>query len=165
MTRHILEACFSSPDATSAFARHVGACVGAGDVLLLSGDIGAGKSHFARALILSRLAMPEDVPSPTFTLVQTYAAVDCEIWHVDLYRLSDPWDIVELGLVEAFEGALCLVEWPERLGDLAPSGALRFAFSQAGDGGEARRVRIDLPDGEWRARLLPGLGEGAALLE
>ncbi len=115
-----------SPEHTAEFARALGQHLRAGDVLLLEGSIGAGKTHFARALIQSRLAAPEDVPSPTFTLVQVYETPDCDIWHADLYRLTDPAELVELGLTDAFEDAICLVEWPDRLSDLAPEDALRL---------------------------------------
>ena len=116
----------TSPQETTQFAERLGADLLPGDCLLLQGGIGAGKSHFARALILSRLSVPEDVPSPTFTLVQTYDLAECELWHADLYRLSDPDQVVELGLLDAFESAICLVEWPDRLEDLAPKDALRL---------------------------------------
>lgn len=112
----------------------------AGDCLLLEGPIGAGKSHFARALIQARLGRAEDVPSPTFTLVQTYQA-DVELWHADLYRLGHPDEVLELGLEGAFDTAICLVEWPDRLGRHVPPGALRLRFAHEGDG---RRVTIDL---------------------
>ena len=109
----------------------------AGDTILLSGPIGAGKTHFARALIQTRLAMvglSEDVPSPTFTLVQTYDAETVEIWHADLYRLTSPDEIVELGIEDAFETAITLVEWPDRLGADSPTGACSMTFRIDGDG-------------------------------
>jgi tRNA threonylcarbamoyladenosine biosynthesis protein TsaE len=109
----------------------------AGDTLLLSGGIGAGKTHLSRALIRARLGREEDIPSPTFTLVQTYDAGDVEIWHADLYRISHPDDALELGLEAAFETAICLVEWPDRLGGLAPPHALSLTLSLAGEGRSA----------------------------
>ena len=129
------------PDATSRLGALVSDLLERGDVLLLEGQIGAGKTHFARALIQHRLAAQgqhEDVPSPTFTLVQTYMA-DCEIWHADLYRLSHPDELFELGLEAAFEDAICLIEWPDRLGSDTPENALILAFELTQDG-HARRV-------------------------
>lgn len=105
----------------------------AGDCFLLSGQIGAGKSHFSRALIRARLGRMEDVPSPTFTLVQTYDA-DVEIWHADLYRLTHPNEAAELGLEDAFSTAICLIEWPDRLGRYAPDPAISLEFSLSGEG-------------------------------
>lgn len=140
-------------DATAALGTEIGARLRAGDVLLLEGPIGAGKTHFARALIQSRLARlgrHEDVPSPTFTLVQVYDAAP-EIWHADLYRLGHPDEVIELGLEEAFENAICLIEWPDRLGPLAPKGALRLVFVPTREG-MARRVDI-FGDAAWAERL------------
>jgi tRNA threonylcarbamoyladenosine biosynthesis protein TsaE len=97
-----------------------------GDVILLEGQIGAGKSSLARAFIQARLGRAEDVPSPTFTLVQVYDAPDGAIWHADLYRLTHPDEVWELGLDEAFGSAICLVEWPDRLGRHHPPDALRL---------------------------------------
>lgn len=105
-----------------------------GDAVMLHGPLGAGKSHFARALIRARLGRMEDVPSPSFTLVQVYDAEDTEIWHADLYRLSHPDDVLELGLVDAFATAICLVEWPDRLGPMIPADALHLRLSAQGDG-------------------------------
>ena len=83
-----------------------------GDVILLKGEIGAGKSHFARSLIQAAMDKVEEVPSPTFTLVQTYDTKIGSIWHADLYRLSDQSEIFELGLIDAFGKEIVLVEWP-----------------------------------------------------
>lgn len=125
------------PDATTRLGALFARLAKPGDVLLLDGPIGTGKTHFSRALIQARLGRAEDVPSPTFTLVQTYEA-DCEIWHADLYRLSHPDEVLELGLEEAFDTAICLVEWPDRLGSAAPEGALRLRFEQSADGASRR---------------------------
>lgn len=135
-------------EATEAFAAAMALRVGAGDVLLLEGPIGAGKTAFARALIHAK-GVAEDVPSPTFTLVQTYDA-GIEIWHADLYRLTHPDEAVELGLTEAFETALCLVEWPEKLGRDRPKAALTLRFSVQGGG---RAVALLAEDPAWEARL------------
>jgi tRNA threonylcarbamoyladenosine biosynthesis protein TsaE len=126
----------ASDEETSLLGQWFAAHLTAGDVLLLQGPIGAGKSHLARALIRARLGRMEDVPSPTFTLVQTYQA-DIEIWHADLYRLSHPDEVLELGLDEAFSTAICLIEWPDRLGTLAPETALRLELSSEAEGRRA----------------------------
>lgn len=129
----------------------------AGDAVLLSGPIGAGKSHLARAFIRARLGRFEDVPSPTFTLVQTYQADDVEIWHADLYRLSHPDEVLELGLDEAFETAICLIEWPDRLGPLAPENAIRIGLSSQGEGRLAQIAFPARPDLEAALRQDWGL--------
>jgi tRNA threonylcarbamoyladenosine biosynthesis protein TsaE len=122
---------------TAALAGRIAPILRAGDTILLSGPIGAGKSAFARALIRARLKhADEDVPSPTFTLVQTYHDGGTDIWHCDLYRLTHPDEALELGLDEAFADAICLIEWPDRLGDLTPKDALHLDFS-AGDRGHS----------------------------
>ncbi|APE45073.1 tRNA (adenosine(37)-N6)-threonylcarbamoyltransferase complex ATPase subunit type 1 TsaE [Sulfitobacter alexandrii] len=124
-----------------------------GDVILLSGDVGAGKTHFARSAIQSLLTLPEDVPSPTFTLVQTYDTGDAELWHADLYRLASVQEVEELGLIDAFETAICLVEWPDRLGELAPSSALSLTFSQ-GQLPDSRSVVATWQDDGWTERVM-----------
>lgn len=155
-----------APDQTAAFAVQLGRLLRAGDTILLHGPVGAGKSHFCRALIQSRLAAlgrMEDVPSPSFTLVQTYDLDDVELWHADLYRLSDMQDIIELGLEDAFSQAICLVEWADRLGDLAPHTALHLTLTPD-SAPDARFLRL-AGNAQWKARLeaLPGLGaEGAS---
>ncbi|MCK0151215.1 tRNA (adenosine(37)-N6)-threonylcarbamoyltransferase complex ATPase subunit type 1 TsaE [Marivita sp. S6314] len=137
-----------SPDATAHLAAKLGAGLSPGDCLLLSGGIGAGKSHFARALILSRLAEPEDVPSPTFTIVQTYDLPDCELWHADLYRLGDPDQIIELGLLDAVDTAITLIEWPDRLQDLTPPHALHIAIADPAQD-DTRVITLSWSDAKW----------------
>jgi tRNA threonylcarbamoyladenosine biosynthesis protein TsaE len=131
-----------SPEATTEFARRIAPLLKAGDTLLLAGDLGSGKTHFARGLIQARLPAPEDVPSPTFTLVQTYDVGKVEIWHADLYRLTDPQDVWELGLDAAFGAAICLIEWPDRLGHDLPPGALSLTFAADPDADDIRHVTL-----------------------
>lgn len=123
--------------ATSALGERLAEVLQPGDTVLLEGPIGAGKSHLARALIRAKLGRMEDVPSPTFTLVQTYDAGDSEIWHADLYRLSLPDEVLELGLEDAFSTAICLIEWPDRLGPYLPEDALHLRLTAEGDGRRA----------------------------
>jgi len=152
MTKSTVRINLTSPQKTADFAVRLGAVLHAGDTLLLDGSIGAGKTHFARSLIQSQLTIPEDVPSPTFTLVQTYETDQGEIWHADLYRLSGPHDVMELGLIDAFETAICLIEWPDRLGDLAPDHALALRLTE-GDGEEARLLEMSWTVPSWGVRL------------
>ena len=119
----------NTSDETADLAVRIGAQLRVGDTLLLQGDIGAGKSFFARALIQSLQDHPEDVPSPTFTLVQTYTTNVGEVWHADLYRLNDPSEAEELGLTEAFSDAICLIEWPDRMANLSPPDAIILSFT------------------------------------
>lgn len=124
-------------DATEALGRRLAPLARAGDVVLLEGPIGAGKSCLARAFIRARLGREEEVPSPSFTLVQVYEADGVDIWHADLYRLTHPDEVWELGLDDAFSTAICLVEWPDRLGAHVPPQALRIRLDAAGEGRRA----------------------------
>ncbi|SMP06402.1 tRNA (adenosine(37)-N6)-threonylcarbamoyltransferase complex ATPase subunit type 1 TsaE [Shimia sagamensis] len=141
-----------SPSETQALAIQISATLSAGDVLLLEGPIGAGKTHFARSLIQALLPVQEDVPSPTFTLVQVYDGPESEIWHADLYRLSAPDEVVELGLTDAFEEAICLVEWPDRLAELAPENALYLRFDVSKQA-EHRQLTISWASPHWSKKL------------
>lgn len=154
---HALHLTSPTPDTTAQIAARLGRSLGAGDVILLSGPVGAGKSHFARALIQSRLAAlgrHEDVPSPTYTIVQSYDLDGVELWHADLYRLGDASECDELGLIDAFDSAICLVEWPDRLGALTPKDALHLTLSVQG---EARDLRFVARSPRWQARLKEAL--------
>ena len=124
----------ATEDDTTRLGQTLAPLLAAGDTVLLSGPIGAGKTHLVRALIQARLGRAEDVPSPSFTLVQTYDAGDVEIWHTDLYRLSHPDEVWELGLDHAFATAICLVEWPDRLGSHLPPDAVSITLSHDGEG-------------------------------
>ena len=124
-------------DRASRFGAALASLLRPGDTLLLDGPVGAGKSHVARAAIRALCGAGTEVPSPTFTLVQVYDGPDCEIWHADLYRLTDPDEVVELGLVEAMDSAILLVEWPDRLGGYVPETALRLRLVPEGNGRRA----------------------------
>ncbi|THH34627.1 tRNA (adenosine(37)-N6)-threonylcarbamoyltransferase complex ATPase subunit type 1 TsaE [Aliishimia ponticola] len=152
MCSDLFDIVLSTPDATANLAQQIGSRLHVGDTLLLTGDIGAGKTHFARALIQSLQDHPEDVPSPTFTLVQTYDTRKGEVWHADLYRLSGPDEIIELGLLDAFDTAICLVEWPDRLGDDAPPSALHLNFTQM-DVPDTRRIKASGARDKWADKL------------
>ena len=134
-------------------AERIGAAIGAvlmpGDVVLLSGDLGAGKTTLARAMLKER-GLAGEAPSPTFAIVQPYAPpeVDLSIAHVDLYRIEDADELIELGLDDyLYDGAL-LIEWPDRLGARGWPGALALTISGSGD---ARVLTADVP-AAWEAR-------------
>lgn len=142
----------TDPDHTCRLAARIGRVLRAGDSILLSGGVGAGKTHFARCLIQSQLDQPEDIPSPTYTLVQTYPCRHAAVWHADLYRLTDLGELDELGLLDAFDDAICLIEWPDRLADQAPENALSL-FLDAGAGDDTRVARISWSDPTWSDKL------------
>lgn len=135
----------SLPDerATSALAQRIAPLLETGDCLLFEGSIGAGKTAFCRALIRARLGRMEDVPSPTFTIVQTYDDNAGDIWHFDLYRLTHPDEVFELGLDDALGSSICLIEWPDRLGDHLPENAAVFSLTA---GASAHHLTAALPD-------------------
>ncbi|MDG1530600.1 MAG: tRNA (adenosine(37)-N6)-threonylcarbamoyltransferase complex ATPase subunit type 1 TsaE [Paracoccaceae bacterium] len=145
MTHTHQEFSLETVDQTIALAHALADRLIPGLPLLLSGPVGAGKSLIARTIIQHRLALEnkfEDVPSPTFTLVQVYDLADTEIWHCDLYRLGDPNEVFELGLDEAMENAICLIEWPDRLGDLEPENTLKLTLRYDGEG---RAATLEAP--------------------
>lgn len=137
--------------ATEALAASLAAAIRPGDVLALEGDLGAGKTVFARAFIRALGDGLEEVPSPTFTLVQTYEFSGGTIYHFDLFRLTDPEEAYELAIEEAFAEGISLIEWPGRLGPLLPPGRLEIAL---GVGASPTARRATLTGGaDWGRRL------------
>jgi tRNA threonylcarbamoyladenosine biosynthesis protein TsaE len=140
--------------ATAALAARLALIARIGDVLALSGPLGAGKSVFARSFIRARGRPDEEVPSPTFTLVQMYpptAPLDGTVYHFDCFRLTAPEEAYELGIEEAMIDGICLIEWPERVLPLLSPHRLNLAF-RSGQRPESRRVAIG-GGGDWRQRL------------
>ena len=139
----------------AALGQAIAAALRPGDVIALSGDLGAGKTTLARAIIAA-LGWPGEVPSPTYTLVQNYDAPDVRVplWHVDLYRLDSPDDADALGLFET--DAALIIEWPGRLGGRLPAEALQLTISGSGDG--PRHLTSIVPkawEGRWPPHPFP----------
>jgi tRNA threonylcarbamoyladenosine biosynthesis protein TsaE len=141
----------SDEAATAALAARLARLIRRGDVIALKGELGTGKTSFARALIRARAGHDEIVPSPTFTLMQVYELPGLSIWHFDGYRLRDPEEAWELGIEDAFHDGVSLIEWPERFGSLIPERRLEITFEHA-VAPETRRAIIDAGP-EWAARL------------
>jgi tRNA threonylcarbamoyladenosine biosynthesis protein TsaE len=136
---------------TSAIGTALAGVLRPGDIIALSGDLGAGKSTLARA-ILSALGWRGEVPSPTFTLVQAYDDLPVPVWHIDLYRLEHPSEADALGLFET--DAALIIEWPQRLGSRLPADALQLHL--AGSGDAPRTLTWDAPPA-WEGRWPPSL--------
>ena len=141
--------------ATAALAGRLAAVAGPGDVLALSGALGSGKTAFARAFINARAEGPQEVPSPTFTLVQTYVFVGADgevpVYHFDLYRIENATEAQELGMDDAFAEGISLIEWPERLNGGLPDNVLEVVLEQ-GPTADSRRATL-VAHGSWDTRL------------
>ncbi|MCY4258646.1 MAG: tRNA (adenosine(37)-N6)-threonylcarbamoyltransferase complex ATPase subunit type 1 TsaE [Rhodobacteraceae bacterium] len=141
---------------TEQFSGILARTVGPGDCLLLTGEIGSGKTVLARALIRA-LYLPEilqeEIPSPTYTLIQSYHCRTFEIWHADLYRVENCWEIIELGLIDAFVSALCVVEWGDRLAHFAPRNALWLHLDNPTESSEFRTLSIKSENRDLIERL------------
>lgn len=135
---------------TAAFGRRLARWARKGDVFALFGTLGMGKSVLARAFV-QELTGAAEVPSPTFTLVQSYEAPDFEIYHFDLYRLKSPEEIFEIGVEEALYEGVSLIEWPEKMGAYLPRGAFRITLSNH-EGG--RRLTIENASAAERLKSL-----------
>lgn len=133
-----------------AFGASLAPLIRAGDILMLEGGLGAGKTTLARGL-LAALGLEGEAPSPTFAIVQPYAPpeVRLPVAHVDLYRIDDPNDIAELGLDELLADGALLIEWPDRLGERWIDQSLRVYIDGAGEA--ARRLTVQVPEA-WKGR-------------
>jgi tRNA threonylcarbamoyladenosine biosynthesis protein TsaE len=147
-SRHPIE--LADETATATLAEALARRARPGDLIALSGPLGSGKTAFARAFIRA-LAPGEEVPSPTFTLVQTYETSHGAVWHFDAYRLERPEDAVELGIDEALSDGIVLVEWPERIAPLLPEVRIEIALS-AGPTAGARLAEMRIP-AAWAERF------------
>ena len=147
--------------ATEELARAVARLARPGDVIALAGGLGTGKTAFARAFIHARARAAgraaEEVPSPTFTLVQAYELPGGTVHHFDLFRLSSSEEAIELGIEEAFADGISLIEWPDRVSGLLPAGHLEVAFAMGGTTA-SRRVRLT-GQGNWPERLASAFAE------
>lgn len=135
--------------ATAGLGEAIARALQAGESVCLSGPLGAGKSTLARALIRALTTPDEDVPSPTFTLVQFYEGARLKVAHFDLYRLESPDEAYEIGLDEALEDGAALIEWPERLQGRLPADRLDVEIALDGAGRVARLT----PHGSWVGRM------------
>ncbi|HEY9236526.1 MULTISPECIES: tRNA (adenosine(37)-N6)-threonylcarbamoyltransferase complex ATPase subunit type 1 TsaE [Phenylobacterium] len=139
--------------ATARLGAAIAAELQPGEAVCLTGPLGAGKSTLARALIRALTGPTEDVPSPTFTIVQFYEGPRLKVAHFDLYRLTSPDEAYEIGLDEALDDGAAVIEWPERLEGHLPPDRLDVEIipDESPDGGEARRARL-IPAGAWEGR-------------
>lgn len=139
--------------ATQKFASQLAPYLQSGDLIALVGDLGCGKSVMARTIIRTLMDNPDiEVPSPTFTLVQSYEGANIDIWHSDLYRLEDSEEVYELGFDEALNHALILVEWPDRLPEELQENCLIISLKH-GDTDENDRVITVMGNQAWQQRL------------
>ncbi len=138
-------------DATRRLAGRLAGLLRAGDFVGLGGVLGAGKTTCARHVIEALAGHGVEVPSPSFTLAQTYDFDGFTLWHFDLYRIETPEAVYELGFEDALADGVSLVEWPERLGPLRPADRLDLILLQ-GAAPDARIARLEA-HGDWRGRL------------
>jgi tRNA threonylcarbamoyladenosine biosynthesis protein TsaE len=141
--------------AMTAFGETIAGKLRAGDVVALSGGLGAGKTTLARAIIAA-LGHAGEVPSPTFTIIETYDAppLRLPVVHADFYRLEDPSELIEIGLDDYREGAVLLAEWPDHAGGFAHEpGCLSISLELVGESGADGRIAIAVGGADWVGRM------------
>jgi tRNA threonylcarbamoyladenosine biosynthesis protein TsaE len=147
---------FRLPDeaATARLGASLAGVLAAHEAICLKGPLGAGKSTLARGLVRAVTGLTEDVPSPTFTLVQFYEGHSLKLAHFDLYRLTRPEEAFEIGLDEALDVGAAVIEWPERLGHTLPRDRLDIELEIVGETGREARIARLTPHGAWEGRPL-----------
>ncbi len=128
---------------TNLFASKLAEQINAGDTLALWGDLGAGKTTFSKAFIKKKcIENAPNISSPTYNLIQIYQAQGFEIWHIDLYRLTQAEEALNLGLEEAFGESLCIIEWPQKMEEYLPYPRIDIGFNFINDSDNARKIKI-----------------------
>ncbi|VAV88594.1 tRNA threonylcarbamoyladenosine biosynthesis protein TsaE [hydrothermal vent metagenome] len=140
----------SSPEEMQQFGVKLARLLGPADTVFLIGDLGTGKTTLAKGIIGALSGNSDEVTSPTYNLVHVWPYGDLQIWHVDLYRLDAPKQVAELGLQDAFGQHLCLIEWPDRLGEMAPAQRLDILFTKTATG---RSITLRPIGRNWQERL------------
>jgi tRNA threonylcarbamoyladenosine biosynthesis protein TsaE len=133
---------------TKSLAQQIATLTKKGDIITLQGDLGSGKTEFARSFINSLSESPQEVTSPTFNLVHPYDTKTFTIWHFDLYRLESPEEIEQIGLYDAFDNGVSLIEWPQIIDDILPVDRLLIKISFDDD-----RVAEVEGRGNWKDRI------------
>lgn len=147
----------SNQSDTLALGKALSAQARIGDVITLTGTLGAGKTVLARGFVTARMDTILDVASPTFTLVNVYDSLEPPIWHFDLYRLESADEVEELGLDEALTSGISLIEWPDRAAGWLPEDILRIDL-RINDDNQSRTATLS-PGPAWRARVEHAVAE------
>tara|TARA_Y100001968_G_C19111412_1_gene597372 strand:- start:42 stop:551 length:510 start_codon:yes stop_codon:yes gene_type:complete len=138
---------------TQALAKFICPLLKKGDTVLLYGNVGSGKTSLARHIIQNRFILQgvvvDEVPSPTFTLVQFYDSIFPPIWHVDLYRLSNEYELIELDFLDNLNSCICLIEWPEIMRRYIPLRHISIKFDCNNTDHKKRDISLEMHGKDW----------------